>query len=810
VRGAAPHVGVLAFFAALTLAVTFPLVRHLGTHVAHFGDSPFHLAWVLAWGAHALARHPAGLFDANLAWPIERSFAFSEHLLGLQPLFAPVYAVSADATAGYNVVFLLSFTLSAFTGYLLAREWTGRPWAALAAGALFGFAPFRLGHVNHLHVLVFFWTPLALLFLERFVQRRRDRDLWAFAAAAWLQTLSSAYLGAFTAVAVGLHLALAAWRDRLLLARPTLLRLGAVAAATLLVLGPLHWPYVEVRRTWGMPWTLRSFAGADLRDFLVAPEINPVYVTLSRLIVPAPADDRMLFPGLVLPALALVGAFAPIASLPPERVRRLRRLFGVMALVALVLALGPYLTVWGARTRVPLPYLALASAVPGFGAIRIPSRFVMLALLAAAPLAALGAVRLGELAARWSAAPGWRAAAPAATALAVIAVALVELGPRPLTLAESPTARPPEAYRWLARHRPGPVVELPVGDATDLRHLYLSTLHWLPVVTPRGSFAPPSHDALRAALAEAPAPRALEYAAALGVGAIVVDTATSPADALARWRAREHRAPAIDRLAAFPRHLVYGVAPAATTTTLRADLNAPPRVPPGVDARLGLLLSTGDGRPWVQPAPRGRWRVVVHWRGETTTARTDVQVAPPLVIGGEERAPVAVRVKTPEEPGRYAVWLQVPGLRAGTTPRAVDVVDSPMARSDRADAPLGAAYAWDGPARPEARALDWLPLRLTATNSGPAVWLARAVHNRGEVRLRWRWLRGDQPLPELDGEARLGHDVFPGQRYGFAAEARVPAEPGTYRLEVGLASVGLRSFADAGTPALMVTVDVGP
>ncbi len=705
------------------------------------------------------------------------------------------------------MVFVLSFALSAFTGYLLAREWTGQPWAALVAGALFGFAPFRFGHVNHLHVLVFFWAPLALLFLERFVERRRTRDLAAFATFFGLQALASICLAVFTTVAVVVHLVYAAGRDRSLLSRAVLLRLAVFAGAMLAVLAPLHWPYVQVRRAWGTPWTVGSFAGADLRDFVTAPPLNALYVTASRLLVPAPLDDRMLFPGLVLPVLTLVGASATIATVAPERVRRLRGLFLTMMVVALVLALGPYLVVGGVRTRIPLPYLALASAVPGVSAIRIPSRFVVLAVLAATPLCALGAVKIAEVAGRWSTAVRWRAAAPAVTAIALLALA--ELGPHPIALAESPTARPPQAYRWLAEHRPGPVVELPVGDATDLRHLYLSTLHWLPVVTPRGSFAPASHDDLRAALAELPAPRALEYAAALGVGAIVVDTTAVPADVVARWRARERRAPPIERLAAFPTHLVYGVAPLATGNALRADLNAPGRVPARAAVRLGLLVASRDGRPWVAPPPHGRWRAIVHWTGPVAT-RVEVEVAPPLVVGGDETVPIAVRVTTPERPGRYALGLEVPALGLATPPREVEVVAGGIARSDEAGASLGAMYDWAGPPRPEARTLDWLAVRVTATNTGAAAWLARALHNRGEVRLRWRWLRDGRPLAELDGESRLRHDVFPGQRYAFAADARAPEPPGVYWLELGLESVGLRPFAASGTPPLVLTVEVAP
>ena len=46
------------------------------------------LAWILAWGRHALGTHPWRLFEAPIFFPVGSTLALSDHLLGILPLFA--------------------------------------------------------------------------------------------------------------------------------------------------------------------------------------------------------------------------------------------------------------------------------------------------------------------------------------------------------------------------------------------------------------------------------------------------------------------------------------------------------------------------------------------------------------------------------------------------------------------------------------------------------------------------------------------------------------------------------------------------
>jgi len=460
-------------------------------------------------------------------------------------------------------------------------------------------------------------------------------------------------------------------------------------------------------------------------------------------VTPAGAHERLLFPGLILPALVLLGCFAPVRGIPAADVRRARRLFGLILIVALVLSLGPYLIVWGVNTRMPMPYLGLYYLIPGWSAMRVPARFAFLALLAAVPLSALGVQVLAERAAKW-----WRWA-PLGVTLALVALFLVELGGKPLPMQTVPVGRDvPEVYRWLARERPGPIVEVPLTPEAEGEYLYLSTVHWLPLVNGRTSFAPSSHDEAKRVLAELPGSRGREYASALGLRAIVVHGERLSREERLRWALAEE-AGHVRRLAGFGTDAVYAVPPLATTASLTARIAGSDTLAPGQDARLGLLLAGAGAAPWAHGSPHGVARAEVLWT-ETATGRVTRATVPltlPLVIVGGERAAVPLRLTAPAAPGRYALRVR---LRGATAERAIEVREAPALASS-VDAPdrLAARY-------------------LVEDGSGPRTLAAGdAVH----------------------------YDVPPGGRYEFDVWPAPPVDAGRYVLEAGLVSGGAGPFS---------------
>src|ERR1700730_16248498 len=137
--------------AALTCAYTWPLVWHVGSAVPHDRGDPLLVTWILWWSTHAVPLTTAW-WNAPAFYPSPGVFAFSENLLGLAPISAPIIALTHAPLAAYNAAFLLSYPLSGLGAYLLAFVLTRRHDASWVAAAAFAFAPYRLSHTQHLQL----------------------------------------------------------------------------------------------------------------------------------------------------------------------------------------------------------------------------------------------------------------------------------------------------------------------------------------------------------------------------------------------------------------------------------------------------------------------------------------------------------------------------------------------------------------------------------------------------------------------------------------------------------------------------------
>ena len=167
-------------YAALSLALTWPLVRGLAADVpGDLGDSLLNM-WILAWNAEHLPRVATGamswsdFWNANIFHPEPLTFALSEHLFGQTLQILPVYWLTGNIILCYNLLFISTFALSAFGTYLLVRDLTGNARAAFLAGLIYGFLPYRIASVPHLQVLSSQWMPFALWGFNRFISRAPD------------------------------------------------------------------------------------------------------------------------------------------------------------------------------------------------------------------------------------------------------------------------------------------------------------------------------------------------------------------------------------------------------------------------------------------------------------------------------------------------------------------------------------------------------------------------------------------------------------------------------------------------------------
>jgi len=580
----------LVAYTALALWWLWPLPSLMATHSAYFSaESPLVVAdfylivWTLAWGAHALVSAPWGLFHANAFHPSTLSLAYSEHLLGDAPLFAPVYWATGNAILATNVFILATFVLSALAMYALVRRFTGPP-AALVGGFFYAFYLWRYDALAHLHMLAVQYFPLVFLLTDRWLEAARRRDGVLLAIALVLQALSSYYLAYALMLAYAPFLPLALWRWRSRLDRRRLVGLLVVFLTLTTVVVVASLPYLRLRQLGLIPSYNREgdpppiglvpqIAGREVWRYLTGRGVGPVGY-----------------------ALALV------AILPPWRGRQEPWLAGVLvAMLGTLAACGPGIVIGGHEYA--SPYRLVLGWMPGFGTVRLPTRFVLVAQLGFALLAGLGLGRLLDGGRRWVAWP---------IACVTIALAIWSFTPLPtLPLhAEVTGDELPAAYRWLAAHGEGrPLLDLP-GTAFHeaARRMYLSTVHWLPIIDGYSGYGPrtPGHlDSLARGL---PGESALQNLVdTVDIGWVLVHRNALPSAEAARWRGPFPRG--LEPAGEWGGDLLLRVT-RAVVQDRRANLLNPLRTPGGVpleplvECPGALRLAAPPPDPWPPQAPR--------------------------------------------------------------------------------------------------------------------------------------------------------------------------------------------------------------
>ena len=478
VRGVhAADVLLLLGYAVAAVAWLWPMPRHAWAWSAwdpggfpNLATADFYLIlWILSWVAHAVTRAPLHLFDANTFHPAPLALAYSEHLIGYQPLFAPVWWLTGNGVFALNVTAFLTYPLSAWFTYLFARRFLGRPGAAVA-GAFFAFCALRYELPPHFHLLGVQWFPVILYALDAWLDEARTRDAVLLAVALLLQCLSSVYLlyaTMFLGIAAAPVLLL---EHRAALDRRRITGLAGVLAVTGAVVLVSMLPYL----------TLRSYG--------LVPDYDGELVPLGLIPMSARMHVRQY---LAQGGVGMIGYLLALAALLPgvgSGARRVRRLGLALVLTGVIAALGPGIAIAG--TTLPSPYALLMHVVPGFATVRQPARFLILAQLGFALLAGLGVARL----VRERSALVQRAAAAACVAVALSA--RLALPSVPLHAERTP-ASIGAAERWLAANGGGrAVVELPRAptEAAAARRAWLSTAHWLPILDGYGAY-PPQHRA---------------------------------------------------------------------------------------------------------------------------------------------------------------------------------------------------------------------------------------------------------------------------------------------------------------------------
>jgi F5/8 type C domain-containing protein len=516
-------------YVAITVAMAYPVIRHVGSVIPHDLGDPVLNTWLLWWSSKQLPL-TAAWWNAPMFFPAPDVMALSELLIGLLPITVVVQWLTHNPSAAYNVAFLLSFPLCGLAAYALALELTERRDASLLAGLAFAFAPYRMGQLAHLQMLSYYWAPVALVGLHRYLRTDDWRWLILFGTAWLMQALTNGYAMFHLSVLVVLWVI---WFARSFRKALQIVVAWLLAAIPLI---PELWKYRQVHTALHLVRDINEIKRFSVQfvDFF-AP--SPELVLWGSWLAPA-RPELTIFPGATMLAVGLMwliasktsrnasaetrttdekvlvvlSAIAAIVGLSifvvgpwalgPLTVADFRKpfslavlfrvlaflrgrwmrnawrrqsvaVFYVVAMAAMfVFALGPEPRLLGRPILYEPPY-AWLMRLPGFDTLRVPARFSMLLVLCQCVLLALAV-------SRWSS----RLARPHLVAVLIGAGLLVDGWAR--FHVEQP---PPSGPAWPVAV--ATVVEVPMGGQHDFDAIYRSLTHGRPIVNGYSGFDPP-------------------------------------------------------------------------------------------------------------------------------------------------------------------------------------------------------------------------------------------------------------------------------------------------------------------------------
>jgi hypothetical protein len=300
-------------YTVATCALTWPLITVVHREVAADMGDPVFVCWVLLWTSGQVFSFLSGDFSAlsrywhgNIFYPEPLTLAYSEHFTAQMLQALPVLGATNNVILAYNLLFLSTFVLCGLGAFLLVRDLTGKPLAALVAGLAFAFAPYRIDQFSHLQILSAQWMPFALYGFRRYLETGRRRALVGGAAALIAQNLSCGYyllfFSPFAAAYVVYELAArrrlgdwATWRAFAVA--------GFVVAAISL---PFLTPYLEVRRSGVGVRSMGEITmfSADAHAFATSPAMSWLW---GKRLETFPRAEGQAFPGFAILSLAVVG-----------------------------------------------------------------------------------------------------------------------------------------------------------------------------------------------------------------------------------------------------------------------------------------------------------------------------------------------------------------------------------------------------------------------------------------------------------------------------------------------------------------------
>lgn len=464
---------VLAVYIAIGAIFTLPLPFTMNRCLAGDDIDAWLNPWANWWTQKALSERLPFYYTRYLFYPHGVSLVYHSFSHTNSAMWLVLRQLMGDLPA-HNLTILMTYPLSAFTLYLLARHLlarhlTGSRFAAFVAGFIFAFSPYHVAESSHPVLGTTQWIPLFMLSLEKALTQQKIKAglfaalwLWLTALSGWHLLTLALFLGACRALY--LLFTMQRWRSWKTL---RVLLIAAVAFAVLIL--PFMWPLLREQITSDAPTYILAlqepYAGTDLLAFFMPSNYHPLFGPyVSRIY-------ERFYPGLWQRPAFIGYSVLVLGCVGIWRSGRRGRFWWMASVVLFVLALGPYPRVLGARL---LPY-PVPWGVPLARLIRYGERVNVLLTLCWSLLAAWGCVALmqrvnctGSRRRVWLLAAG------------MLVLIAFEYCPVPFP---STCVQVPRFYTALAQEPDdSAILEIPMGRQPAKISMYYQTIHRHPLV----------------------------------------------------------------------------------------------------------------------------------------------------------------------------------------------------------------------------------------------------------------------------------------------------------------------------------------
>jgi hypothetical protein len=386
-------IGPAAIYFAAFFLVTYPLMLDFSTHFFTDEKDGLVMIWNVWWTDHAVTQlHQSPWHTGLLYFPYGVSL-LTHTLCPFNGFIAIGLLRFLTLVQTYNLIVVFTFVMTGLTTFWLSFYITRSYWPGIVAGFIFSFSNYHFVHTpGHLNLASLEWIPLFVLCWYVLLRKPGVRIAIGAAASLYAVLLCDYYYFFYCFL---LALAMFLWRTlqkrKLLyfLDRSYVISISVFLLATLASSGVLIINLLRLRASTGL---YGIHDPARLPADLLSPFIYGAGLRFSHLTkgfwmnLQGNTSESSVYMGLSVLVL-LVYAWIRRKSVQGQSLR----LWYLLILVFFAASLGPKLHVWGKHVPIPfMPYQLLETVFPLFKISGVPARLMIVVMLCAAVVSAMG------------------------------------------------------------------------------------------------------------------------------------------------------------------------------------------------------------------------------------------------------------------------------------------------------------------------------------------------------------------------------------------------------------------------------------